>query len=150
MDPKRIFLRFFINLFPEFFQKAARESPLPEESLPPERASCQRKPAARESLLPESQKVPGRAEKYQGSDESAKKCQKVAERARESQDGPPRIFLRFFINFFLRFFKKTARESQREPQDCCQKSQGVPQNAKKCRRVPEKRNRVPERASGQR
>ena len=88
----------------------------------PERARCQREPTAKRSLMPE----------------------------RASQDGPPRIFLRFLINFFLRFFKKTARESQREPQDCCQKSQEVPQDARKCRRVPEKRNRVPERASGQR
>ena len=86
------------------------------------RARYQREPTAKRSLMPE----------------------------RASQDGPPRIFLRFLINFFLRFFKKTARESQREPQDCCQKSQEVPQNARKCRRVPEKRSRVPERARGHR
>ena len=90
----------FYKNFPEVFQKAARESLLPDESLLPERASCQREPAARESLLPESQRVPGCAEKCQGSDESATKCQKAAAEDQREPGWTPKDFPQVFPKTF--------------------------------------------------
>ena len=142
--PWKNFPQVFTKFFLRFFKKL------------PERACCQREPAARESLLPERvccqrarecQDVPKSARDRMRVPQSAKKLQ---QKARESQDGPPRIFLRFFLNFFLRFFKKTARECQREPQDRCQREPG---RATECQKVPQsarKSSRVPERARGHR